>query len=361
MLHSNWIDTINQFETIYVFGARESSQATIKRIFEWSGKQISGLIVSNKNENPSVFCEKTVYEMKEFNDKQKKEMLVVIAQCWENSERIKDMLIKNGFSNIIESPEQNRLASSFEIADLERKYSNENMEYSTKLLDESTISIYAVTSHLNCHNHNVKKYSSKFVKYIQAGAALTDLQICDIRDSVGDNISEKNPFYCELTAGYWIAKNDLFSDYVGLFHYSRGLDLGDRFPHLLEENNLILPCPMIMRHEIITRFAKQDYEIMREAVMLVSPEYIEALETYFLQHQFFIGNMLICERKIFVALYEWMFKVIDACEKIYNKKKICIAKRIWGYYSEHLLNIYFTQNRKLNVAFLPIVAMYDGK
>lgn len=39
-------------------------------------------------------------------------------------------------------------------------------------------------------------------------------------DSTGDNISAKNPMYCELTGLYWAWKN-LSCDYIGLVHYSR--------------------------------------------------------------------------------------------------------------------------------------------
>ena len=41
-----------------------------------------------------------------------------------------------------------------------------------------------------------------------------------IKDNTGDNISEKNPYFCELTGLYWAWKN-LNADYIGLVHYRR--------------------------------------------------------------------------------------------------------------------------------------------
>ena len=35
-----------------------------------------------------------------------------------------------------------------------------------------------------------------------------------------NNISEKNPYYCELTGLYWAWKN-LDAEYIGLVHYRR--------------------------------------------------------------------------------------------------------------------------------------------
>ena len=48
-----------------------------------------------------------------------------------------------------------------------------------------------------------------------------------LMDNTGENISEKNSMYCELTAQYWAWKN-LNADYYGFFHYRRYLNFSDR-------------------------------------------------------------------------------------------------------------------------------------
>ena len=40
------------------------------------------------------------------------------------------------------------------------------------------------------------------------------------KDNEGDNISIKNPYFCELTGLYWAWKN-LDAEYIGLSHYRR--------------------------------------------------------------------------------------------------------------------------------------------
>ena len=70
------------------------------------------------------------------------------------------------------------------------------------------------------------------------------------KDNEGDNISLKNPRYCELTGIYWAWKN-LDSDYLGLVHYRRyfgGRNRGkDLFDSILTSEELE---PMLGKYEV---------------------------------------------------------------------------------------------------------------
>ncbi|MDE5944144.1 MAG: DUF4422 domain-containing protein [Rikenella sp.] len=64
--------------------------------------------------------------------------------------------------------------------------------------------------------------SGSVYRPIHVGKALSEVDIPGtIGDDTGDNISRKNPLYCEMTAAYWAWKNDRDSDYIGLCHYRR--------------------------------------------------------------------------------------------------------------------------------------------
>ena len=64
---------------------------------------------------------------------------------------------------------------------------------------------------------------------IQVGASLTSARFFPVLDNTGDNISDRNPHFCELTAHYWAWKN-LKCDIIGLNHYRRFFDFHRPFP-----------------------------------------------------------------------------------------------------------------------------------
>ena len=86
---------------------------------------------------------------------------------------------------------------------------------------------------------NIKLYVSTFGKkslslknsrVIEVGAENRKNFIYDLKDNVGDNISNENEYYGELTGLYYIWKNENFldNDIIGFCHYNKCLDISNR-------------------------------------------------------------------------------------------------------------------------------------
>lgn len=90
---------------------------------------------------------------------------------------------------------------------------------------------------------------------VQVGPAKDDFSGF-VRDNTGENISEKNPNYCELTAQYWAWKNRK-ADVKGLVHYRRlfskgkrmlGASLEKKYENVLDEKTLV---DVMKKHDAI--------------------------------------------------------------------------------------------------------------
>jgi hypothetical protein len=63
-------------------------------------------------------------------------------------------------------------------------------------------------------------YKDNIHEPIHVGKELSEIDLGILGDNTFENISNLNPFYCELTATYWAWKN-VKTDYVGICHYRR--------------------------------------------------------------------------------------------------------------------------------------------
>lgn len=191
---------------------------------------------------------------------------------------------------------------------------------------------------------------------LQVGAALSGGGVSGLRDDTGENISEKNRLYCELTALYWIWKNGLGEqDYYGLFHYRRQLDLTpeDLFRLGLGELDVVLPFPLLHEpdmREQHTRYVKDgDWEAMLRALKDLQPEYFKAFQEISKEPYLYNYNIIVAKRQVLEDYCSWLFPVLKRIE----------LERTWpgrtdryiGYLAENLLTVYFRfHEARLNIA-----------
>ena len=206
---------------------------------------------------------------------------------------------------------------------------------------------------------------------IQVGGAAEDFPGY-IRDNTGDNISEKNPFYCELTALYWIWKN-VVSPFKGLVHYrryfgrralsSRPRDIldCDRLCRLLEDRDIVLARPAVYhvnaRDQLLMDCcAPETFDRLRATVCELSPDYLDAFDAFFAGNRASQYNLLFCRSAVFDGYCAWLFPILFALEKgVDLSGESDYRKRLYGFLGERMLNVWVAKNG-LRAVYAPVVS-----
>lgn len=185
---------------------------------------------------------------------------------------------------------------------------------------------------------------------IQVGAALTEQSVAELKDSAGDNISQKNRDYCELTATYYAWKNSEAA-YKGLCHYRRVFALTDAELEMILGNHaadVILPYPTIHLPDISRQHSRYvsepEWQAMRRALEECEPAYAADFERIFADRFFYNFNMLVARAEIFDAYAGWMFGILERAEEIIAQEGIAVTKRYAGYLGENLTTLFFRRN-----------------
>lgn len=192
---------------------------------------------------------------------------------------------------------------------------------------------------------------------IQVGAAGKD-DLGFLRDDTGDNISKKNKNYCELTGAYWVWKNTE-DPYKGLVHYRRYFNCSFfkknivqeiTVEKILEKYDVILPFEMKLSTTVQENYTKEcgfekDINITRQIIAEKYPTYTEEYNALWQDHRLRLFNMIIASSNIYDSYSEWLFDILFELERrtdisSYNDYQ----KRIFGFMSERLLNVYFRKN-----------------
>lgn len=188
-----------------------------------------------------------------------------------------------------------------------------------------------------------------------------------IGDDTGKNISSKNPSYCEMTAHYWIWKNVKDTEYVGLCHYRRyfGIDVTEEnINHLMQDVDVILVEPSFYVDSVYSYFAKfigaENVTILSLVMKKLYPDYFETLEKICDGIKFHPFNMLICRKSLFDQYCEWLFSILEECEKYIKPAPYTNANRALAYMAEMITGVYFI-HRQMKIKSVPYYKVYDGR
>ncbi len=200
---------------------------------------------------------------------------------------------------------------------------------------------------------------------IHVGKSYSSESFTPVADNTGNNISVKNKTYCELTALYWMWKNDKASDYMGLCHYRRyfaGKRFGNKRDRILSgeaikrifestPSAVIVPqkrnylWDTLYSHYANTHEASH-LDIARQVVEARCPDYLKSFDLTMKQHKAYMFNMFIMSRELTSEYCTWLFDILGELEaKIDTSNMNSFDARLFGRVSELLFNVWLNKNQ----------------
>jgi len=197
-------------------------------------------------------------------------------------------------------------------------------------------------------------------------------------DNTGDNISIKNPNYCELTGLYWAWKN-LKAEYIGLAHYRRHFSMRakklqnekDKFKLVLtnyelqeklDKYDIILPKKR--NYFIETIYSHYEHTMHIEPFIETGkiikekyPEYYVQFENLKHTTKMHAFNMFVMKKEYLNKYCEWLFDILFELEKRIDISQYdAFHARVFGRISERLLDIWINTNN-LNYDEIKVIDM----
>ena len=193
-----------------------------------------------------------------------------------------------------------------------------------------------------------------------------------LSDRTGENISDKNSNYCELTALYWIWKNERIANWVGLCHYRRYFTMSklvtdkssilsqEQVQKLLSKYDVVVPQKEYSYRGAYQAYLdcgrEKDIETTADVIQKLYPEYMDSFQKEFIESAGgYPANMIICRKDVLNQYCKWLFSILFEVEKNTNIKGYTEQEaRIYGYLSERLLGVWLAK-QNLKVKQLKII------
>lgn len=212
------------------------------------------------------------------------------------------------------------------------------------------------------YNHSFRIFISTFNQKvlrvndsipIEVGANKRKVFKYQLKDNTGNNISDKNNIFGELTGLYWIWKNINFdsNDIIGFYHYNKGLKISKyKAINYFKKNNfkkawVALPAGYIRDNpdEIVNQAL---IKVLREDYPLYYKVWLKLYNSHMEGNQCRPANMFITTgnefEKYCTFLFSVCFKVEDLLKKHTTLNKN--MQRYCAFIGERLLNVYLVAN-----------------
>ncbi len=172
-----------------------------------------------------------------------------------------------------------------------------------------------------------------------------------IGDDTGEQISAKNPFYCELTGIYWLWKN-VKCDIIGICHYRRYFTRNGQLLEKAYIEKTIQKYPIIIpdsccvnEPDVYQHYAKRhnskDLGLCREIIGKKYPDYLAAFDYAMNTVLVSTCNMWITKKDIYDRYCRWLFDILFEVEKgIELQGYDGYQKRVMGFLSERLFRVW---------------------
>ena len=249
--------------------------------------------------------------------------------------------------------------------------------------DDQPIRIF-ITTH-----KNVDRPHSRILQPVQVGLGPDSYRFpWAFHDDEGENISAKNPMYCELTTQYWAWKN-VDAEYYGFCHYRRYFDFSDTehkenpYGEIMDDyiddeavreygldDQTITQA--VQGYDVITtrygdltkiidkhgtpkkvweaapKLIDEDLHRMYDILCARYPDYKQDAIAFLMGNRSCFCNMFIMRKAIFQDYCAWLFPLLEEFERCtdmsrYSKE----ALRTPGHLAERLLNIYLLHHRRI--------------
>ncbi len=183
-----------------------------------------------------------------------------------------------------------------------------------------------------------------------------DLDLGYAKDNVGENISERNGSFCELTGLYWAWKN-LDADYIGLSHYRRHFSKKNKkgFDNILTYqeikpyiNNVKIFVPKKRRYYIETLYSHYKHthyssqlDEARKIIEKIYPEYLNSYDRVVKHTYGYMFNMMIMSKELLDNYCKWLFDILFELERRTGEQELsAFQRRYYGRVSEIIFNVW---------------------